>query len=175
MELGYTVDEPIPLHGDNKGTMDLAENPVTGRQSKFIDIKHHAIHEYIQEGKISMIHTPTAEMVADGFTKSLACVLLQRFNSDMGLSGAQIIGSRGDVETDRPSGPYRLHGPSRSGASYMLQIILWTNRTVMDCQMLPYTLSLYGYMLITAIIVLIHLMSIVLNFYCSLLLCPIGV
>jgi len=47
MELGYTVDEPIPLHGDNKGAMDLAENPVTGCRSKFIDIKHHAIHEYI--------------------------------------------------------------------------------------------------------------------------------
>src|SRR6266850_885389 len=88
MELGYTVDEPIPLHGDNKGAMDLAENPVTGCRSKFIDIKHHAIRKYIQEGKISIIRTPTAEMVVDGFTKSLACVLLQHFNSDMGLSGA---------------------------------------------------------------------------------------
>ena len=72
------------------------------------------------------------------------------------------------VETDRPSRPYRLHGPSRFGASYMLQIILQTNRTVMDCQTLPYTLSLYGHMLIIAIIVLILLKSIVLNFYCSL-------
>jgi len=35
----------------------------------------------------------------------------------------------------------------------------------MDCQTLPYTLSLYGHMLIIVIIVLIHLMSIVLNFY----------
>ena len=87
-ELGYTIDEPIPLHGDNKGAIDLAENPVTGHQSKHINIKHHAICEYIEEGKISMIHTPTAEMVADGFTKSLLCALLQRFNSDMRLDGA---------------------------------------------------------------------------------------
>jgi len=29
-ELEYTVNEPIPLHGDNKGAIDLAENPVTG-------------------------------------------------------------------------------------------------------------------------------------------------
>ena len=88
MELGYTVDEPIPLHGDNKGAMDLAENPVTGRRSKHIDIRHHAVHEYIEEGKISMIRTPTAEMVADGFTKLLPHALLQHFNSDMGLDGA---------------------------------------------------------------------------------------
>ena len=87
-ELGYTIEEPIPLHGDNKGAIDLAENPVTGRRSKHINIKHRVICEYIEEGKISMIHTPTAEMVADGFTKSLPHALLQRFNSDMGLDGA---------------------------------------------------------------------------------------
>ena len=51
----------------------------------------------------------------------------------------------------------------------MLQIISWTDQTVVDCQTLPYILSLYGHMLIIAIIVLILLMSIVLNFYCSLL------
>ena len=37
-ELRYTVGNPIPLHGDNKGAIDLALNPVTGRQSKHIDI-----------------------------------------------------------------------------------------------------------------------------------------
>ena len=30
MELGYSIDDPIPLHGDNKGAIDLALNPVTG-------------------------------------------------------------------------------------------------------------------------------------------------
>ena len=29
-ELGYTVDDPIPLHGDNKGAIDLTLNPVMG-------------------------------------------------------------------------------------------------------------------------------------------------
>jgi len=40
-ELGYTINTPIPIHGDNKGAIDLALNPVTGRRSKHIDIKHH--------------------------------------------------------------------------------------------------------------------------------------
>ncbi len=88
VELGYTVDNPIPLHGDNKGAVDLALNPVTGRRSKHIDIKHHVIREYLEKGEISLVCTPTAEMVADGFTKSLPRALLQRFNSDMGLNGA---------------------------------------------------------------------------------------
>jgi hypothetical protein len=49
MELGYTINKPIPLHGNNMGTIDLAENPVTGYQSNFINIKHHAIHNDVQQ------------------------------------------------------------------------------------------------------------------------------
>jgi len=86
MELGYSMDDPIPLHGDNKGAIDLALNPVTGHRFKHIDIKHHVIHRYIKKEYISLIRTPIEEMVADGFTKSLSCVLLHRFNSGMGLS-----------------------------------------------------------------------------------------
>ena len=85
-ELGYKVDNPIPLHGDNKGAIDFTLNPVTGRRSKHIAIRHHVIREYIENGTISLICTPTAEMVADGFTKSLPCVLLLQHNHDMGLS-----------------------------------------------------------------------------------------
>ena len=88
MELGYIVDDPIPIHGDNKGAVDLALNPVTGRKSKHIDIKHHVIRYYVQKDKISLVCTPTAEMVADGFTKSLSRTLLLCFNADMGLNCA---------------------------------------------------------------------------------------
>jgi hypothetical protein len=85
-ELGYSVDDPIPIHGENKGAIDLALNQVTGHRSKHIDIMHHAIRRYIEKEHVSLIRTPTEEMVADGFTKSLSCVLLHRFNSGMGLS-----------------------------------------------------------------------------------------
>ena len=84
-ELGYTIEDTVPLHGDNKGAVDLALNPVTGHWSKHIDIKHHVIHEYIEDGQISLICTPTEEMVADSFTKLLSCTLLLCFNPNMGL------------------------------------------------------------------------------------------
>jgi hypothetical protein len=87
-ELGYSVDNPILIHCDNKGAVDLALNPITGRRSKHIDIKHHVIHDYIDKGAISLIRTPTAEMVADGFTKSLSRILLHRFNVGMGIIDA---------------------------------------------------------------------------------------
>ena len=85
-ELGYKVNDPIPLQGDNKGAIDLALDPVTGRWSKHIASKHHVIREYIEKGTISLVCTPTAEMVADSFTKSLPWVLLLQHNHDMGLS-----------------------------------------------------------------------------------------
>ena len=28
-ELGYTIEDAVPLHGDNKGAVDLTLNPVT--------------------------------------------------------------------------------------------------------------------------------------------------
>src|SRR5580692_8540864 len=51
-EIQYTIEDPVPLHGDNKGAVDLALNPVTGHQSKHIDIKHHVICEYIEDGRL---------------------------------------------------------------------------------------------------------------------------
>src|SRR6266702_53481 len=70
-ELGYEVSSPIPMHCDNKGAVDLALNPVTGRWSKHIPIKYHAIREYVEAGAITLVRTPTGEMLADGLTKSL--------------------------------------------------------------------------------------------------------
>jgi hypothetical protein len=85
IELGYHISDPIPLHGDNKGAVDLALNPVTGRRSKHIPIKHHAIHEYVEDGFIELIRTPTADMLADGFTKLHAYTWLEDFIAGLGL------------------------------------------------------------------------------------------
>ena len=84
-EIGYEVSDPIPLHGDNKGAVDLALNPVTGRRSKHIPIKHHAIHQYVEDGFIDLIRTPTNDMLADGLTKPHAQVRLKDFVTGLGL------------------------------------------------------------------------------------------
>ncbi len=78
------MDDPIQLHGDNKGAIDLALNLVTGCRSKHIDIRYHIICRYIEKGYISLIYTSIEEMIANGFTKSLSCVLLHCFNWGMG-------------------------------------------------------------------------------------------
>ena len=72
------------------------------------------------------------------------------------------------------SRPYQLHRPSRSGASYMLQIILRTNEDIMDLLIVSYTLSLYGNMLIIPIIVLSSIMHAIILFFCVPDCCMIG-
>jgi hypothetical protein len=85
IKLSYDISNPIPLHGDNKGTVDLALNPVTGRRSKHIPIKHHAIHKYVEDRFIELVRTPTADMLIDGFTKPHAYAWLEDFIAGLGL------------------------------------------------------------------------------------------
>ena len=85
-ELGYETPNPIPLHGDNKGAVDLALNPVTGRHSKHIPIKHHVICEYVENGVIDLIRTPSEDMLADGMTKLLAHAQLRDLVTGLGLT-----------------------------------------------------------------------------------------
>ncbi len=89
-ELGYELDSPIQLHCDNKGAVDLALNPVTGRRSKHIPIKHHAIREYVDTSAISLVRIPTGEMLADGLTKSLPRAPFETMVAGLGLAQMQM-------------------------------------------------------------------------------------
>jgi hypothetical protein len=84
-ELGYDVRDPIPLHEDNKGAVDLALNPVTGRKSKHIPIKYHAIRGYVEHEQVVLIRTPTIDMLANGLTKPFAQTKLSHFVPGLGL------------------------------------------------------------------------------------------
>jgi hypothetical protein len=64
----------------------LAKHDQSETKRDNIAIRHHVIREYIEKGTISLIRTPTAEMVADSFTKSLPRALLLQHDRDMGLS-----------------------------------------------------------------------------------------
>jgi hypothetical protein len=84
-ELSYDISNPIPLHGNNKGAIDLALNPITGRRSKHIPIKHHVIHKYVEDRFIELVRTPTVDMLADGFTKPHTYTQLEDFVAGLGL------------------------------------------------------------------------------------------
>jgi hypothetical protein len=84
-ELGYEVKDPVPILEDNKGSVDLALKPMTGRRTKHIPIKYHVIRDYVENDEVDIIRTPTEEMLADGLTKPFARVKLEDFVSRLGL------------------------------------------------------------------------------------------
>jgi hypothetical protein len=104
-ELGYKVWDPIPLSGNNHGSMKLMLNPVTGRRSKHIPIKYHAICSYIEDEQIEIISTSITDMLANGLTKPFAKIKLSDFVSGLGLvwsTHVLIIGGCWDVHKVGP-------------------------------------------------------------------------
>ena len=76
-ELGYneydldSSQPPTSLFMDSKSAINLAENPVHHKRSKHIRVKYHWIREQVGAKVVKLVHVPTADMVADIFTKGL--------------------------------------------------------------------------------------------------------
>jgi hypothetical protein len=80
--IGCTVQEgPTVIFEDNQGAIALAGNPVNRQRSKHIDIKYHFIRSEVNNGRVTLRYCPTANMVADIFTKPASKMKLGSFQS----------------------------------------------------------------------------------------------
>jgi hypothetical protein len=66
----------VNMFVDNQSAIALAKNPVHHQRSKHIDIKYHFVRFEVQEGVIELMYIPTAENVADVFTKPVTRIRL---------------------------------------------------------------------------------------------------
>ena len=73
--------EYATLCGDNQGALSLAKNPVHHQRSKHIDIRYHYIRSEVMNRVIELSYVPTADNIADLFTKPVPKVKLQKFVS----------------------------------------------------------------------------------------------
>ena len=62
---------PVPVKMDNKSAIDLAYNPEHHAKTKHIERKHYFIRECVEEGRIRVPFVPSADNLADFFTKPL--------------------------------------------------------------------------------------------------------
>ena len=76
---------PTVIFEDNQSAIKLANNPIHSNRSKHINMRYHKIQELVANKIIDIQYLPTADMVADIMTKSLARVLHSRFVDGMGL------------------------------------------------------------------------------------------
>ena len=69
---GIEIDlDPIPLCGDNQGSIFLASNPVQEKQIKHIDLRYHYIHEVICQKQIELLFIEGAETLQISSLKTL--------------------------------------------------------------------------------------------------------
>jgi hypothetical protein len=82
--MGIPLLAPI-LFGDNKGSQFWAENPVTEKKSKHVDIRYHFIRDLVAEGKIAVSFIQGSKNPADLLTKNLDVILFRKFIPRFGI------------------------------------------------------------------------------------------
>ena len=70
-EMEVADDSPLPLHGDNQGSIDLAYNPEHHARTKHIDRRHFYIRETVENKEIVVPYVQSDANLADFFTKPL--------------------------------------------------------------------------------------------------------
>jgi hypothetical protein len=70
-ELFGEFDGPTTLYSDNQSAIALTKDHQHHMRTKHIDIHFHFIQWIIEEGKIKLAYCPTADMLANPFTKAL--------------------------------------------------------------------------------------------------------
>ena len=83
-ELGICLG-PIPVYGDNQGSIFIGSNPVQEICTKHIDLKYHYVHECIAKGKIEVFFIPSEDNTANILTKNLGRIEFEKFQAKLGL------------------------------------------------------------------------------------------
>jgi len=84
LELGYNFG-PIQICANNQGSIFMANNPITEFQNKHIDVRYHAIHDFVTQEKVSLCYIESSENLADMFTKNLGWPKFAKFREQLGL------------------------------------------------------------------------------------------
>ena len=67
--MGIQVELPMRVLEDNQACIQIADNPISQRKTRHIDIRYHFIRDYINDGYITVQYCPTKQMLADILTK----------------------------------------------------------------------------------------------------------
>ena len=71
IDYGIKLDH-IPIKCDNTSAINLIKNPIQHSRIKHIDIRHHFLWDYVQNGDISLDFIDKNNQLADIFTKTLS-------------------------------------------------------------------------------------------------------
>jgi hypothetical protein len=73
MDLGYMEEKKMMvIRCDNQGAISLTKNPTHHTRTKHIDVQHHFVLAWVENGEVWFEYCPTEHMVADVLTKALS-------------------------------------------------------------------------------------------------------
>jgi len=75
----------VNIRTDSHSGLALLSDPILHARSRHIDIHYHFVLDRVARGELMFIYIPTADMVADTFTKALPLDAFRRCRSRMGL------------------------------------------------------------------------------------------
>jgi hypothetical protein len=71
-QLGYPQRRPTPLYEDNQACIMISEHPTAYKgRAKHIDMRVHALRDYVAQHTVKLVRCPTYDMTADCLTKAL--------------------------------------------------------------------------------------------------------
>ena len=76
--LKIKVEFPITVHCDNVGAIFLGYNQKNSQRTKHVDIRHHYVRQYVEDGIVKIIFVKSEENTADAYTKNVSGVLYSR-------------------------------------------------------------------------------------------------
>ena len=66
------VQCPISIHVENFGAIFLSENTVSSQHTNHVDVRHHFICDYVEDGTIQIQFVRSEENLADPFTNNIS-------------------------------------------------------------------------------------------------------
>jgi hypothetical protein len=75
----------VSLQCDSSSAISVAKNPVLHSKTKHIEVGYHFLRDNVEKGKITLIHVPTHDQLADIFTKPLDQATFTRLRGELGV------------------------------------------------------------------------------------------
>lgn len=79
--MGIDITLPMTIFEDNQACIQIADNPISQRRTRHIDIHYHFVRDYIQDDYITLKCCPTAHMLADIMTKVMHRPIFQKLRN----------------------------------------------------------------------------------------------
>jgi hypothetical protein len=102
-DLGIQLEHRPLIFCDNQSAIHMSHNPVFHACTKHIAIDYHFIREKVIAGDLRLRYLPTAQQIADVFTKPLSKVSFSSFRHKLGVHPLSLPTLRGGVKNQNNS------------------------------------------------------------------------